>query len=62
VVEELLGSNEDNKRKYATGTGKPDTIRAILRADRFKAEQTYELQVKRRGRESSLVRSWPNGQ
>ena len=44
VVEQHLGDNEENRRKYETAAGKLGTIRAILQADVFNADQTYELQ------------------
>ena len=43
VVEAYLG-NDDSKQKYQTAPGKLGTIRAILDADVFKPDQTYELQ------------------
>src|SRR6516164_3932272 len=43
VVERYLG-NEESKQKYKTAAGKLGTIRAILQADVFKRDQTYELQ------------------
>ncbi len=43
VVEKFL-ADENSRRKYRTGVGKPGTIRAILDAKAFKPSQTYELQ------------------
>ena len=43
VIEAFLG-NEDSKRKYHAAAGKLGTIRAILQADKFKPDQTYQLQ------------------
>jgi hypothetical protein len=43
VVERYLG-NEDAKRKYQTTAGKLGTIRAVLQAEVFTRDQTYELQ------------------
>ncbi len=43
VVEHYL-RNEDSKKKYKTVAGKVGIIRAILQADVFKRNQTYELQ------------------
>ena len=43
VVEKYLG-DESSRQKYLTAAGKLGTIRAILNADVFKPNQTYELQ------------------
>lgn len=43
VVEAYL-ANEKSKRNYQTAVGKLGTIRAILAANVFKPDQTYELQ------------------
>jgi Domain of unknown function (DUF3806) len=42
-VEKYL-ANEDSERKYKTPGGKLGIIRALLQANTFKREQTYELQ------------------
>lgn len=44
VVEAFLGGDADNVRKYATAAGKLGTIRALLDANVFMPDQTYELQ------------------
>jgi hypothetical protein len=43
VVEKYLG-DENSRTKYQTTAGKLGTIRAILNAKVFKADQTYQLQ------------------
>jgi len=44
VVARLLGDDPANRRKFATAAGKLGTIRAVLAAKLFRADQTYELQ------------------
>ena len=43
VVENYLG-DDDSRTKYQTAAGKLGTIRAVLQANIFKPEQTYQLQ------------------
>ncbi len=43
VIEKYLG-DDDSRAKYQTAAGKLGTIRAVLQANIFKPEQTYELQ------------------
>jgi hypothetical protein len=43
VVEKFL-VDENSRQKYQTAAGKLGTIRGILQANAFKANQTYELQ------------------
>ena len=43
LIEKYLG-NEDSREKYNTAPGKLGTLRALLNANVFKADQTYELQ------------------
>jgi hypothetical protein len=43
VVEEFI-ADESSREKYQTAAGKLGTIRAILRSNALKPNQTYELQ------------------
>ena len=43
-IEGLLGDDAENHRKFAKAAGKLGTIRAVLDAEMFRADQTYELQ------------------
>jgi hypothetical protein len=44
LVEQYLGRDPDNLRRYESAAGKLGTIRAILDAGVFRADQTFELQ------------------
>jgi hypothetical protein len=44
LVEQYLGKDLDNLRRYESVAGKLGTIRAILDAGVFRADQTFELQ------------------